>query len=62
MWDYSYSIKVTKAMVKGVTKPGNLSWNITTDGVERDVARFTSHVQTCLTTNQAVASCVNTDY
>ena len=27
---------------------GNLFWNITTEGVERDVARYKTHVQTCL--------------
>ena len=41
---------------------GNLFWNITTEGVERDVARYKTHVQTCLATNQVVASCVNTNY
>ena len=40
----------------------NLFWNITTEGVERDVARYKTHVQTCPATNQVVASCVNTEY
>ena len=54
-------VKVTKATVKGATRTGNLLWNITTEGVELDVARFITNVQTCLATNQAVASYVNTD-
>ena len=55
-------VKVNKATVKGATRTGNLLWNITTEGVELDVARFITHVQTCLATNQAVANSVNTDY
>ena len=30
--------------------------------LKSDVARFTTHVQTCLTTSQVVANCVNTDF
>ena len=40
-------VKVTKATVKGATRTGNLLWNITTEGVELDVARFITNVQTC---------------
>ena len=52
---------MNKATVKGATRTGNLLWNITTEGVELDVARSITHAQTCLATNQAFASCVNTD-
>lgn len=30
--------------------------------LKSDIARFTTHVQTCLAANQFVPSCVNTDF
>lgn len=49
--------------VKLVTKAGNLFCKIAAEQVEKNVARFTIHFQTCFVTNQVfVVSCVNSDF
>lgn len=53
---------LSKATVKRAAKTCNVFCNITAKQVERRWCAFFAHVQTCLTTNQVVASCVNSNF
>ena len=50
------------ARVKRTTKMCSLFCKISAKRLKSNVARFASYIQTSLTTNQLVASCVNTDF
>ena len=58
-WIY-YSKVVSFKLRK--TKTCNLFCKIAAKRVEKEWCTFTTHVQTCLGTNQALANCVNTDW
>ena len=50
---------LSKATVKRAAKTCNVFCNIAAKQVEKRCCAFFAHVQTCLGTNQVVASCVN---
>ena len=66
VWSHAWSYNITcfsfKLRSNGQQKRATYFATLLYNTLKSDVARIITHLQTCLVTNQVVASCVNTDF